>query len=485
VQLTEPGTSEGAGLRAFYRQRPRWSQPADGGIQYASVRVPRDYADPTGRSIEIAISRIPAAGRRRGILLSAQGDPGGGSGLGRELVQALRRAALDESYDLIGFDPRGTGSSTPLCAETVIPEAPFDSRPPDSAFPVMAADMRRREDACRRGGGELRPHISTRNTARDMDVIRGVLGEPKISFVGYAYGSYVGAVYGTMFPERLDRSVLDSCVHPDWTWREQFVFQATAIRANVDEWAAWTGARHSHFGLGTGRERVMLAVEEVAGSLAQAGQRGVFLRSMFDGLIGSRAADRSQWADLARAVGELWRQGRGPDPERASALLAGQRAWRPQDTEGTLRNAALEAVTLETEWPSDVEVYYADMRKLRESCPYGYGVTRAAPWVGAFRTFTAPEKPTRLERAGYPAGLVVHADSDPMDPYEGGVALAERLGHRLITVADSGDHEVYALAGNRQVDDLVARYLLHGILPDGDVVCPGRVSRPDIPPDVA
>jgi pimeloyl-ACP methyl ester carboxylesterase len=470
-------------LREFHRQRLEWSRPDDGRVQYASLEVPLDYSDPDGRRIEIAVSKIEAAiPGRRGILLSVQGDPGGGSGQGRELVRVFQRAGLDEAYDLIGFDPRGTGASTPLCAETVIPKASFDSRPPDSAFALIAADMRRREEACARGGSDMRPHISTRNTARDMDVIRGVLGEPKISFVGYAYGTYVAAVYGTMFPGRLDRSVLDSSVHPDWTWREVFLGQAIAIRENVDKWAAWAGRRHGTFGLGADGRQVLATVEAIAAGLA-AGSSGAYLRTLLDGTMGTRTGDRSQWAALAKAVGELRDADHGRDQERASALLAGQATWRPQDSEGELRNAALEAVTLETYWPDDLEVYYGDMRDFRDRCPYGYGVLRAAPWVGAFRSFTAPEEPTRPERAGYPAGLVVHAEGNAMDPYAGGLAMAQRLRHRLITIADSGDHEVYALLGNKSVDDLVTSYLINGILPPHDVSCPGRVSRPGIPAD--
>jgi pimeloyl-ACP methyl ester carboxylesterase len=481
VQLAEAGPAVPAELGDFYAQRPQWSEPDEGGMQRARIEVPLDYASPGGPRIEIALSRIPSASPgRRSILLSVQGDPGGGSGQGCELVRVLHRAGLGQAYDLIGFDPRGTGGSTQLTAPTVIPKAGFDSRPPDSAFAQIAEDMRRREEACASGGGEMRQHISTRNTARDMDIIRGVLGEPSLSFVGYAYGSYVAAVYGTMFPSRLDRSVLDSAVHPDWTWREVFLGQAEAIRGNVDTWAQWAGERPGALGLGDSAAAVLAAIEEVAARLEGIGPAGTFLRTLFDGAMGARTADRSQWAELARIIGEL-RGPAGEDPDAAGELLGAQRTWRPQDTEGQVRNAALEAVTLETYWPGDLEVYYRDMRRAREFCPYGYGVTRAMPWVGAFRSFTAPEPPTKLVRDGYPAGLVVQADSDAMDPYAGGVAMARRLGHRLVTIADSGDHEVYALLGNPHVDAVVNRYLIDGILPDGDVTCPAMVARPDIP----
>ncbi|WP_101255210.1 alpha/beta fold hydrolase [Streptomyces barkulensis] len=504
---TNPPVTAGAdALRAFGSQRPQWTVRTPGGtdgpddpegtgegsggsgtgtrVEYATIEVPRDYADPEGERVTLALSRRRATdpARRRGVLLAVNGGPGGDWGLGRELPGEYEGGPVHEVYDLIGFDPRGTGDSTRLYAEVTVPAAPFDSRPPDSAFGALAEDMRLRELACERAGGELRRHISTRNTARDMDVIRAVLGEERISFVGYAYGAYVGAVFGSMFPDRLDRSVLDSCVHPGWTWREQFLWQGDAVRRNVDRWAEWTGERDGHFGLGTGPEQVLAAVEEVVARLDEQCDTPR-LRTLLDGAVGNRATDRSRWEELGLLVAGLREATAAGDLDRCHGLLAEQGTWRPEDSEGDLRVGVLEAITLEHAWPADLEVYHQDMRDFRERFPYGYGVLRAQPWVGAFRTFTAPEEPTRITRDGYPAGLVVQADGDPLDHYEGGVAMAGLLGHTLLTVEDSGDHEVYALAGNPGVDAHVERYLTDGVLPPPGTTCPGTVSRPDVPAD--
>ncbi|MDN3295392.1 alpha/beta fold hydrolase [Streptomyces ficellus] len=477
-------------MNEFYAQRPQWSPaPHDDQLEYATIEVPRDYTDPGGEWISLALSRRRATDpqRRRGILLGVNGGPGGDWGLGRALPDKFAGTPPHEVYDLIGFDPRGTGASTPLHAEVTVPRAPFDSRPPDSAFETLAEDMRLREEACARAGGDLRPHISTRNTARDMDVVRAVLGEPKLTFVGYAYGAYVGAVYGSMFPEHLDRTVLDSCVSPDWTWREQFLWQGDAVQRNVDQWAAWTAERHGHFGLGTSAAQVLATVEEVVTRL-EGLTHGVQLRTLFDGAVGNRAGDRGQWTDLGILVARLHETaaaGGDGAGDACRGLLAQQGTWRPSDSEGDLRCGVLEAITLEHAWPADLEVYFQDMRDFRKRFPYGYGVLRAQPWVGAFRTFEAPEPPTVLTRDGYPAGLVVQADGDPMDHYAGGVAMAERLGHHLLTVEDSGEHEVYVLGGNPHVDTLVHRYLVDGVLPPSRASCPGRTPRPHIPADAA
>jgi len=469
----------------FTGQQLTWSAPDERGLEHAVIEAPRDYADAAGARITIAVSRLPASdpSRRRGILLAVNGGPGGDSGHGVELPPHFG-AELRGAYDLIGFDPRGTGRSTPLHTEVTVPGARFDSRPPDSLFPDLVEDMRARELACQRAGGKFRQHVTTRNTARDMDLLRAVLGESKLSFVGYAYGSLVGAVYGTMFPERLDRMVLDSCVNPNWTWREQFLTQAVAVFRNVALWAGWVAERHGTFGLGTEQQQVLATVEEVAGGIEAHPSAGVHLRTLFDGAVGTRATDRSQWAELAKLVGALRLTTSEGDNERTRALIAGEGTWRPQDSEGDLRIGVLEAITLETEWPTDLAVYERDVRYHRAHHPYGFGVLRAQPWVGAFRTFTSLEPPTRIERAGYPAGLVVQADGDPFDRYEGGLAMAERLGFSILVVVDSGEHEVYALAGNPAVDAIVDRYLVHGVLPERRAEVPSSVRRPDVPRDV-
>nr|WAS29220.1 putative tripeptidylaminopeptidase [Streptomyces sp.] len=496
---TGPGPNANAAgenaLSAFHEQRPQWAPAPPGGgaasawlpaaapthapVEHAVVEVPMDYSDPAGRRLSIAVSRLRAKdpARRRGILLLVNGGPGGYFGLGRGFPAALAHTGLTEVYDLIGFDPRGTGDSTPLRGEITPTAAPFDSRPPDSAFAVISEDFRIREEGNLRAGGELRPHVSTPNTARDMDVIRAVLGEDRLNYLGYTYGTYLGAVYGALFPDRLDRSVLDSCVHPDWSWREQAMAQGRANRDNVEAWAAWAARRDGHFGLGSSGEQVLATVEAAAAAIT-ATPGAVPLRSLFDGAMGNRSADRSKWRELADLVADV----RTGGAEAAGKWLANEKVWPPSETEGETRCGVLDAVTVEKDWPADLEVYYEDMRRFREHFPYGYGVMRAQTWVGAFRTFTPPERPVELSARGYPAGLVVHAEGDPTDHYEGGAAMAARLGHRLITVADSGQHEIYGFVRNPDVDRLVEGYLVDGVLPD-DTSCPSTVSRPDVPAD--
>ncbi|WPO76097.1 alpha/beta hydrolase [Streptomyces sp. KN37] len=216
------------------------------GAQCAKVTVPLDYADPEGRTIRLAISRIKAKSpARRGILLSNPGGPGG-TGLANTL--ALRPALKDvaDRYDLIGFDPRFLGESTPLtCGPAPRPAPPAPTTTPREDFEASVRAARDTARRCQEHGDNatLLPHASTRNVARDMDAIRAALGESKLSYYGVSYGADLGAVYTQLFPRRADRVVLDSSTDPAATQYELFqrsgapaeAALAPRVRADVQE----------------------------------------------------------------------------------------------------------------------------------------------------------------------------------------------------------------------------------------------------------
>lgn len=218
---TAPSTSAAAASESV-RWGPCSQKAASSRLECSTIEVPLDYRDPDGRQIKIAISRLASEdpGKRRGVLLTNPGGPGI-SGLGYPAVLAasgLPRKVLD-SYDLIGFDPRGVGRSTPLtCGLTKEQQA----RGNLAAYAHSPADVTREAGRARtvakqcvtsKTAGML-PHTTTANTARDMDRIRAAVGEPELSYLGASYGSYLGAGYATMFPGRTDRVVLDSNLGP-------------------------------------------------------------------------------------------------------------------------------------------------------------------------------------------------------------------------------------------------------------------------------
>ncbi|GAA3438487.1 alpha/beta fold hydrolase [Kutzneria kofuensis] len=454
-------------------ERVVWA-PCPGALECTTLSVPLDYAHPDQGAIAVVVSRRQAAdpAHRKGVLLINPGGPGG-SGLSMPRFIA-DHTPLGQFYDLVGFDPRGVGASTALRCLTPVGLAALDSRPGDDKFASWAADARESEDACSRAGGGIRPFINTRDTARDMDSIRAALGVEKINYLGYSYGTYLGAVYGTMFPDRLNLSVLDSSVHPEWIWRKQFLEQATAYRSDVDAWASWVGDRNGAFGLGVGRDAVLASVEQLARDLAKS-PVGKFNRSVLDGTVGEGARYRPLWSDLAQVLVSVRK---GSDPSVGDAVGAGLAlAQRGLDA---MQAGVFDTVTCEADWPSDLSTYYQDMRLFRDSFPYGYGVLRAAPTTCTYRSFTPVEAPVSLARNGYPVGVVVQAEGDTQTAYAGGPAMAQRLRDNLITVADEGAHGEYG--SNPCVTEKINRYFVDGVLPDSSSVCAGS-PRPDVPAD--
>nr|WP_184080559.1 alpha/beta hydrolase [Nocardiopsis mwathae] len=447
-----------------------------------------DYANPKGEKIRVAISRRTATDEenRRGILLTNPGGPGA-PGLGGPAFLSDQKVA--EVYDIIGFDPRGVGDSTNLnCSAPDPAEYELPSRPTDAQLHDFTEAARRTEAGCDRTAGSLRPHITTANTARDMDVIRGVLGEDKANYLGYSYGTYLGAVYGSLFPEKLDRSVLDSSVHPDRIWRDDWTAMAPATTENVERFAEWAAENDDRLGLGADAKAVRALIEELA---QRAGEEPIdgLTQTDFDLFIGDLARWQGEWDLLADTLTRLRdgtpesedEGGEEPDTEaqadaedaaEAIALVAAKSRER-------LMNGTYSAILCEADWPADLDVYYRDMRDFRENHPYGFGVAAAAPNACTFRSYTPPEKPVELKRDGYPTGVVVQGEYDPQTPYEGGPAMAKRLRDSLIIVEDDGNHGYYGGRDYGCVTERIDDYLIDGILPGSAVTCPG-VPRVDL-----
>jgi pimeloyl-ACP methyl ester carboxylesterase len=199
---------------------PQWTA-CQGGQECTTVSAPVDYAHPDGPHIDLAVSRIAAAqpGKRRGVLVLIPGGPGS-SGLNRPsaFVDKLPPAVRDR-YDLVSFDPRGVGASAPIsCGLSTDDLASSHVKPwpgPGGDIGGSVERARRVADACLRNAGPLGRQVKTRNEVRDLDRIREALGERKLSYWGVSYGTYVGAVYATEYPQHTDRVVLDSNDDPN------------------------------------------------------------------------------------------------------------------------------------------------------------------------------------------------------------------------------------------------------------------------------
>ncbi|SEE72016.1 DDE superfamily endonuclease [Streptomyces sp. 2231.1] len=459
-------------LKSFYGQSISWKAcEADREAQCASISVPLDYKNPRSEKISVTFSRLKATGKRRGVLFY---NPGGPGGSGLKIPDNIRNSSLRGAYDLIGFDPRGTGISTPLYAPldwAMATQPDIGPRPqvdgPGNVFDKQTAWAKEymARIVKKNGGAERVKYFSTSNTARDMDVIRGVLHEENINYLGFSYGTFLGARYGTLFPAHLDRSVLDSAVSPTGMDQAYGELKSKDGRDTVAEWAAWVGDRDKAFHLGKSRDEVLETVEEISQKREQEGQ------PPFDGTLILGAHDISKWGDLARMV---------KDPE-AHFKGADKSATGGESEEWQVRNN--EIVRAEGQWSSDVESYRTKARNLLNKREYGWDMTPYMPAAQAFRGFTPPEPP-RIKKRSYPMkGLVVQASRDNRTPYQGGRDMAKALDDILITVKNAPDHEQYLSTDNEAVDKPVTDYLLNGTLPSGNLVVDGKKSYPNVPAD--
>ncbi|MFL1379261.1 alpha/beta hydrolase [Nocardiopsis protaetiae] len=479
-------------LAAFHRQEVEWAPCEERlleGLECAWIEVPLDYADPGGERASIAISRHRATDpdRRRGILLTNPGGPGGSGrympieprpDLGFDYGLGDQRVA--EVYDVIGMDPRGSGASTPyLDCGADMPLPP--PRPADDEFSTVTRTAIAVQRSCESNHGDLIPFMTTADTARDMDVIRAALGEERTSYYGVSYGTYLGAVYGSLFPERLDRSVLDSSVLPDGMWRELFQTQKDGYRANVDRYTAWVAERHDVYGFGSTPEEVLATFDATGARLEDAPRDDVpglpedklFTAGDFDFYVGMAARNQSVWdlvsIDLWYFVNDV--------PFPAVELP------EPPDLEVEISNdSLLLAVSCEVEWPSRLSGYYADMRRAREYSPYGVGAFWDAPQPCTFASQDPVAPLVELERDGYAPGLVIAAEFDANTVYEGGPLMADRLGNALVTVTDEGGHGFYGIPGHDCVTAAVDAYLVDGADPR-DATCAGLPRPEDVPRD--
>ncbi|WP_329167747.1 alpha/beta hydrolase [Streptomyces sp. NBC_01267] len=468
-----------ASPRPYTQQKLRWQRcdaQSPTTFRCATVKVPLDYGDPGGKQIDIAISRLKAssAKERRGVLLLNPGGPGG-PGLDLPVAPELNiPGAVKRQYDLIGFDPRGVGQSSPLgCGLTADEEN--DERPYKAGtFTKDVAWARTVADKCRAAAGDELPHLTTRNTARDMDVVRAVLGEKKISYLGYSYGTYLGAVYAQMFPRRTDRFVLDSAADPAQIWRATFQEMAKGAEAAFTRWTEWTAQRHTTYHLGDTPAQVRESFWDLIGRADRepVDSGGTLLtgdgiRSELRPVFFHVRAAAERVAELKKAAGGEQPAAPPGTPEQASGPApAAFGRTVPPDNDAAIAWAVVCADT-RTSWPSDPEQYRRDA--IRDKARY--------PLYG---DIASTIKPCAFWKQGSEPGTTVNNDVsalilqnewDPQTPLPGARGLHRALhGSRMVTVAGGEGHGVYGLADSC-ADRSATAYLTTGSLPAEDLTC--------------
>nr|WP_238355792.1 alpha/beta hydrolase [Kribbella sandramycini] len=462
-----------AGLEQFYQQKPDWER-CGSGQQCATITVPLDYQKPAGKTIELQARKVLAKDRggRIGTLFINPGGPGGSGVDFAESAGFALGASLLRKFDVIGWDPRGVGKSTPvkcLSTEQMDKFIATDGSPDDEAEITQLNDQAKiLANGCQQGSGELLPHVGTKDAARDIDVLRGIVGDAQLNFLGFSYGTYLGATYAELFPKNVGRLVLDGAVDPAKTSEENNLAQAKGFDTALEAFAEDCAQRECR--LGRSKADVLAQVDKLladtdAQPLPGDDERQVTQAVAVLGVIYPLYVKES-WPRLEDAVVDGL-NGKG------ARLLALVDEYTDRSSSGYANNSG--------------EVIYAvncvdrpDITSLAEAKSEAVEFAKESPRFGPYLLWgslpcmnwpvKAEDKPHPIKAAGAKPIVVVGTTRDPATPYAWSVGLAEQLESGVLISRDGDGHTGYK-AGNSCVDQAVETYLLQGVAPAADIKC--------------
>ncbi|MFD7652657.1 alpha/beta hydrolase [Actinosynnema sp. NPDC059797] len=484
-----PAGAVPAGLERYYGQELAW-EDCDGyatsgasvtllknrpEFECARLEVPLDYDEPDGEVARLALLRQAASGERTGSLLINPGGPGAsGMTAAASLAASVRSSPVGERFDLVGFDPRGVGASEPAVrcltdAERDAERLDVDADTSPEGIAQTEAENRRFAEKCAQASGtELLANVGTRDVVRDLDVMRSALGDEELTYLGYSYGTQIGAQYAQEFPGNVRALLLDGAVDPEQGLAESLIAQGAGFQKAFDAFAAWC-AGQSDCALGDDASKANQAFRDLAVPLIQrpvpAGDRQL---SYTDATYGTLKAMYSQelWEPLNTGLTEL-KSGRGD----VLMLLADAYFERDQQGRYSSVNDAFTAVNCVDQPPMTDRAALADLaRRYKEAAPFLDDGQPAAAALDACAFWPVPptaEEPEPV--SGLPPVLVVSTTGDPATPYDAGVSLARELGGGLLTF-EGNQHTVY-LQGNACVDAAGHAYLVDLALPAEGTRC--------------
>lgn len=444
--------------------------PCGDGFECAAMPVVLDPADAAAGTLDLAVTRR-AAGRPAERLGSLVVNPGGP---GVSAVDYLQRAwrtvpePVRARFDLVAFDPRGVGGSGQVrCATTEQLDAVLALDPdPDDARELQAlvdasAGLAR---GCTARAGGLLPHVSTADAARDLEQLRASLGDPGLTYLGYSYGTSLGAAYLRRWPERVRAMVLDGALDPSLTWEQLLDGQGRGFEQALQSFLADCEATRCAFrravdgDLGAAFDRLAARVETAP--LPGDGARTVGPGELATGVGAGLYSRSSGWPAVAQALAEAER-GSG------ATLLALADSYLQRDDDGYAGSleANLAVNCLDRPWPREPEPYTALADRLRATAPrLGPGV--ALSGLSCARWPVPPATvPSPVRAEGAPPVVVVGTTRDPATPYAWSQALAAQLVSGVLLTRDGDGHTVYRAGGPACLREPVDAYLLTGQAP--------------------
>ncbi|MCW2587888.1 MAG: tripeptidyl-peptidase Serine peptidase family [Mycobacterium sp.] len=451
--------------------------PVPAGAECGLLSVPVDYSKPDGDVAQIAMVRFKATGEKIGSLVINPGGPGeSGVDAAVDLVGSMP-ASVRERFDLVGFDPRGVARSKPAVRCNSDQENDKLRAEPDVDYSpegVAHIESEAKDLAARcvdKMGKEFLANVGTASVAKDLDAMRAALGDDKLTFVGYSYGTRIGSAYAEAYPQHVRAMILDGAVDPNADPIESDIRQAAAFQQAFNDFAA-DCAKGPNCPLGTDPAKAVDVYKGMVDPLVQKPAKTQDPRQLSypDAVIGTIQAlyTPSLWGHLADGLTEL---GNG----KGDTMLALADFYMGRDDQGHYTNStdAQVAVNCVDEPPvTDRSKVIDEDRRTREAAPFmSYGqFTGDAPLSNcAFWPVPPTSKPHQISVSGLPPVLVVSTTNDPATPYQAGVDLAKELGGSLLTF--QGTQHTVVFQGNACVDDVAAKYLVDLVVPPPGAKC--------------
>ncbi|WP_346960835.1 alpha/beta hydrolase [uncultured Arthrobacter sp.] len=464
-----------AELRSFYSQQLNWTR-CEGDFQCAKVKVPLDYNKPDGDSIELAAIKLATkAGSKKGSLLV---NPGGPGGSGYDFVRDAGSTNISEkvrsNYDVVGFDPRGVKRSAPVTCltdrERDANRAKIYRLDTDAGLAEAFADNKAIAAKCAEKTGPVLGHVDTVSAAKDLDILRGVLNDTKLNYLGYSYGTFLGSTYASLFPDNVGRMVLDGAMDPSLSYEELTAGQAKAfekaIRAYVTNCLQDSGCPLSGGPDNAVRQiQDLIAAVEANPKAAKDGR--VVNASMFvSGFILPFYND-DNWPVLTQALDSAM-QGDLSPMLRLSDFGADR---EPNGTYSANSTFAFNAINcLDYPMSADTAAMRAEEKQLRQLSPtlgyyFAYGGTSCKDWP-----YKSVRTPAPAEYKGSTDILVVGTTGDPATPVEWASSLRKQLGTASLLTWKGEGHTAYGRS-NSCIENAVDGYLVDGKAPADNTVC--------------
>jgi pimeloyl-ACP methyl ester carboxylesterase len=461
----------------YFDQEVEWEEC--GNLECATISVPIDWEDEESDSVDIALAKLPASDEPQGTIFV---NPGGPGGSGVDFVEYAVTEDLSEDFDVVAWDPRGVGASTRVeCFDDEEKDeslyGTFDEEyQTDEWIDELTDELEEYAAACEQNTGALLGKLDTVSTAHDLELMRALLtGDEPLDYLGYSYGTFIGAVYAELFPGKVGHFVLDGAIDPKVEAFDELVVQAVGFENNLR--AYMEDCLDSSSCPFTGKlDQALEQANELMGSVDGAGLVSSDGRELDSATVGTGVAMSLYSSDYWPYLTDLFNGISSGDADPVFFLAD---VYNGREDDGSYSDNSVEVyqatTCVDNDWSADSA---STLERLDE-------ISEAAPTIGPYLTlddyavldvlctnwpYPAAEFPEEYDAEGAAPILVIGTTNDPATPYIWAEALAKQLSSGVLITVEGDGHTAYN-GDNDCVNQVVDEYFLDGTVPDDDPEC--------------